>query len=84
MSGHDPTRTHGASHADDTAPARTTNPTADADPAGATRSASDPTGGCADSGGLRDSITADDLRAAPAAGETCGFPAVPIWTGWTS
>jgi tRNA A-37 threonylcarbamoyl transferase component Bud32 len=72
MSGHDPTRIARASHADDTDPDRTTNlasdatPTAGADPAGATRSASDPIGGCADTGRLHDSSMTDDFRAAPA------------------
>jgi serine/threonine protein kinase len=71
MSGHDPTRIVGASHADDTDLARTTDPagdatrTAGADPAGATRSASDPIGGCADTGKLHDSSLTDDFRAAP-------------------
>jgi serine/threonine protein kinase len=72
MSGHDPTRTAGAPDADDTEPARTTDPATDAarsgdsDPAGATRSASNSIGEVADTGRLHDSSLTDDLRAAPA------------------
>jgi hypothetical protein len=72
MSRHDPTRTAGASQADDTAPAPSKDPaadatrTTDADPAGATRPASGPIGGCADTGGLHDSSMTDDFRSAPA------------------
>src|SRR5262245_26879365 len=84
MSRHDPTRTAGAADADDTAPARPPNPAADAtrtanaDPAGATRSASDPIGGFADTGRLHDSSLTDDFRAAPADTPTRTFaPAEP-------
>jgi hypothetical protein len=71
MSPLDPTRTAGASHADDSDPARTPNPAADAtrsgdsDPAGATRAATDPSRENSTTLGLPDTSTLNHTAAMP-------------------